>query len=199
GELCIEPARGRFNAAAFEEIDYALASARRHGIRVVPTIVGDDAVRGGSGCVYLGWRGYETSGCSLVSMAPFWTDPAVLGDVEEHIHAVLEHVNVYTHVAYKDDPTILGWDLLNGGGSPLPRPAVASGSCRARQGHADRQGWRPVPAGTSDPVTARAGESGNWWALYYAGIRTLVNTPADMAARAQIIRRHDYAMRGLKV
>src|SRR5439155_2411472 len=119
-ELCIEPARGRFNAAAFEEIDYALASARRHGIRVVPTIVGDDAVRGGSGCVYLGWRGYDTTGCSLVNMAPFWTDPVVLGDVEEHIRAVLEHVNVYTHVAYKDDPTILGWDLLNGGGSPLP-------------------------------------------------------------------------------
>jgi mannan endo-1,4-beta-mannosidase len=288
-ELCIEPARGRFNAAAFEEIDYALASARRHGIRVVPTIVGDDAVRGGSGCVYLGWRGYDTTGCSLVNMAPFWTDPVVLGDVEEHIRAVLEHVNVYTHVAYKDDPTILGWDLLNGGGSPLPwtreivrylrtidtrhlvltaasnarldenlacvafvyphwsqpydtvvapqvaackaaakpfiayeygwdqtnyataadlrrflerlrgDPEIAGDAFWALQGHADGHGWMPIPADTSDPLTARSGESGHWWALYYTGLRTLVNTAADMAARAQIIRRHAYAMRGLKV
>jgi mannan endo-1,4-beta-mannosidase len=51
-------------------------------------------------------------------MGPFFTDPQVIADVEEHVAAVLNHVNVYTHVAYKDDPTILGWDLLNGGGSP---------------------------------------------------------------------------------
>src|SRR2546430_6801543 len=41
--VCLEPARGSFNAAAFEPIDYALASARKRGIRIVPTIVGDDA------------------------------------------------------------------------------------------------------------------------------------------------------------
>src|SRR2546423_2906638 len=117
-ELCLEPALGRFNQAAFAEIDYALKSARAYGLRVIPTIVGDDAVRGGSGCVYLGWRGYDTTRCSLIDMAPFWTDQTVLGDVQGHVRAVLEHVNVYTHVAYKNDPTILGWDLLNGGGSP---------------------------------------------------------------------------------
>src|SRR3954469_21298115 len=50
-EVCIEPALGQWNEAAFEEIDYALLSARRHGIRIVATIVGDDARDGGSGCV----------------------------------------------------------------------------------------------------------------------------------------------------
>ena len=55
-QLCIEPALGRFNDAAFEPIDYALRSARAHGLRVIATIVGDDARAGGSGCVYLRWR-----------------------------------------------------------------------------------------------------------------------------------------------
>jgi len=41
-----------------------------------------------------------------------------VADVERHIAAVLNHVNRYTHVAYRNDPTILGWDLVNGGGSP---------------------------------------------------------------------------------
>ena len=54
---CIEPALGEFNEVAFEHIDYALASARAHGIRIIPTLVGDDALEGGTGCVYLRWRG----------------------------------------------------------------------------------------------------------------------------------------------
>ena len=51
----------------------------------------------------------------------------------------------------------------------------------------------------SDPTTATQLESGQWWALYYPGIQTLVSTTADMAARAQAIRRHNYAMRGMRV
>jgi mannan endo-1,4-beta-mannosidase len=287
-ELCIEPARGQFSPRAFERIDYALASARRHGLKVIPTIVGDDARAGGSGCVYLRWRGISIPSCSLINMAPFWTDPTVLGDVKAHIKALLEHVNVYTRVAYKDDPTILGWDLLNGGGSPTPwtreivqyvrsldsrhlilsgpnnaglagvdvcvafvyphwfqpydsvrqgiagckaagkpfvayeygwdrtnyptvrglrtflqtlerAPEIAGSAFWALQAHKDGHGWMPIPADTNDPTTALHLESGQWWALYYPGIQTMVNTAADMAARAQVIRRHNYAMAGARV
>jgi hypothetical protein len=287
-EACIEPALGTFNAAAFEHIDYALASARAHGIKIVPTIIGDDASAGGGGCVYLRWRGLSQPGCSLIEMAPFWTDPTVIGDVEAHIAALLNHVNVYTHVAYKDDPAILGWDLLNGGGSPTPwtrqivdfirtidsrhlilsgyanagvpgvdvcvsfvyphwfqplrvvqpwiarckragkpfvayeygwdrtnyrtlkglrsfletlrrTPEIAGDAFWALQAHNDGHGWMPIPADSSDPTTATELESGQWWALYYPGLQTLVSTAADMAARAQVIRAHNYAMRGARV
>ena len=57
----------------------------------------------------------------------------------------------------------------------------------------------PIPADTSDPDAALHGESGQWWALYYPGVATLVSTAADMTARAQAIRRHNYAMRGVPV
>jgi endo-1,4-beta-mannosidase len=116
--LCLEPSPGRFNAEAFAHVDYAIAAAKKRGLRLIATFVGDDAAAGGSGCVYLGWRGIDARDCSLSHMEPFFTDPQVLADVEQHVAAVLNHVNVYTHVAYKDDPTILGWDLINGGGSP---------------------------------------------------------------------------------
>jgi hypothetical protein len=282
---CIEPELGLFNDAAFERIDYALASARAHGIRIIATLVGDDALSGGTGCVYLGWRGISVPNCSLVNMEPFWTDPTVIGDVQQHIAAVLGHVNVYTHVAYKNDPTILGWDLVNGGGSPpawtrvigrfirgidgrhlilsdasnarfsvvdacvafvYPHwgltPAVAKpkvAACRAAhkpflayeygwdrtnfptvralrsflgslqanpevsgdafwalQAHNDGHGWMPIPADVTDPVAAARVETGEWWALYYPGVKTLVTSAADMAARAQALRSHNYAMRG---
>lgn len=285
---CIEPSPGHFNQEAFEHIDYALRSARNHGIKVIPTIVGDDARGGGTGCVYLRWRGISVPGCSLIHMPPFWTDQRVIGDVQEHVRALLQHVNVYTGVAYRDDPTILGWDLLNGGGSPTPwtrqmarfvrgldtRHLILSGpanaalpdvdvcvgfvyphwfqplssvrqgiaSCKAAgkpflayeygwdrtnyptlrglraflrsledapevagdafwalQAHADGHGWMPIPASTSDPTTARYLESGQWWALYYTGIQTMVTTAGDMAARAQALRRHNYAMAGVRL
>jgi mannan endo-1,4-beta-mannosidase len=283
--LCLEPEPGMFNEAAFRHVDYALAAARARGIRLIPTLVGDDARDGGGGCVYLAWNQVDVPGCSLSSMAPFYTDEGVIAGVEQHIAAVLNHVNVYTHIAYKDDPTILGWDLLNGGNTPpdwtqtianyvrsldsrhlilsgasnaqLPNvdvcvsflyphwalgpsvvapqidacrrahkpfvvyeygwdrtnfatpasfrtflaslerdPEVAGDAFWALEAHADSHGWRPIPADVLDPGTAASVESGEWWALYYPGRRTLVNTAADMAARAQAIRRHDYAMAG---
>jgi hypothetical protein len=285
---CIEPELGQFNDAAFERIDYALASARARGIKIIATLVGDDARNGGTGCVYLGWRGISVPSCSLVNMEPFWTDKTVIGDVEQHIAAVLGHVNVYTHVAYKNDATILGWDLVNGGGSPpawtreigrfvrgidrrhlilsdasnarlsvvdacvafvyphwrLPRatvnpkiaacrrahkpflayeygwdrtnfpslpalrgfldslrsnPEVAGDAFWALQAHNDGHGWMPIPADVNDPAAAARVESGEWWALYYPGIPTLVTTAADMTARAQVLRSHNYAMRGVRV
>jgi hypothetical protein len=285
---CLEPTLGQFNPAAFARIDYALSAARARGIKVIPTIVGDDAQGGGTGCVYLRWREIDVPNCSLINMDPFWTDQTVLGDVEEHVKALLDHVNVYTGVAYKDDPTILGWDLLNGGGSPTPwtrqiaqyvrsldpnhlilsgannvglgpvdacvsfvyphwslplsfaqswidtcraagkpyivyeygwdstnfptRPSLASflAALRAQpeisgdafwalQAHADVHGWMPIPADTTDPNAARTGESGQWWAMYYTGLPTLVMSAADMAARAQLIRANNYALDGVKL
>jgi mannan endo-1,4-beta-mannosidase len=287
-ELCIEPDLGQFNPAAFEPIDYAIASARRNRIKLIATIVGDDARVGGSGCVYLHWRGVAVRNCSLVNMAPFWTDETVRADLEQHLDAVLNHVNKYTGVAYKDDPTILGWDLLNGGDSPrawtraivehlrtidrrhlvfssawnalIPgvdvcvafvyphwkqpltsrgdelqacksarkpfvayeygwdrtnyrtlgtfrrflqtlakNPLVAGDAFWALQAHRRGHGWMPIPANTTDRAAAARVETGQWWALYYTGIRTLVNTAEDMAARAQVIRAHNYAMAGRRL
>jgi hypothetical protein len=283
---CLEPAPGAFNETAFAHVDYAIAAARARGIRLIATLVGDDASDGGGGCVYLAWAAIAVPGCSVSNMAPFYTDQGVIDEVEQHIAAVLNHVNVYTHVAYKNDPTILGWDLLNGGNTPAPwtqtvadyvrsidsrhlifsgaanaglgsvdacvsflyphwgmgpavvapqveacrqarkpfvvyeygwdrtnfatlaslrsflislerNPEIAGDAFWALEAHADGGGWRPIPADVTDPASAATVESGEWWALYYTGRGTLVTTAADMAARAQAIRRHDYAMAGL--
>jgi hypothetical protein len=133
--LCLEPALGTFNPTAFEHADYVLAEARKLGLKVIPTLVGDDAAANGGGCVYLGWRGIDEPDCSLANMPAFYTDPTVIGDVEQHAAAVLNHVNVYTHVAWKNDPTILGWDLLNGGGTPPAWTRAVANDVRSLDPH----------------------------------------------------------------
>lgn len=105
--LCIEPAFGKFNDAGFQASDYALVAARRNGIRVIITLVGDCATcsLGGIG-QYLAWSGKQNP-------QDFFTDPALLAAYEKHVDAVLNHVNKLTGVRYKDDPTILAWENCN--------------------------------------------------------------------------------------
>jgi len=69
----------------------------------------------------------------------------------------------------------------------------------ALQAHADNFGWQSIPANVSTAAYAHKGESGQWWALYYGGINTMVNTSDDMRARVQQLRSHAYAMAGIQV
>jgi len=67
----------------------------------------------------------------------------------------------------------------------------------ALQAHLEYAGMQPIPADVTEPAAARDSESGEWWALYYPGRTTRVMTAQDMAARAQMLRTHAYAMRGM--
>jgi mannan endo-1,4-beta-mannosidase len=78
----------------------------------------------------------------------------------------------------------------------VKNPNVSGDGFWALQAHLDNFGFQPIPADTDNPAYAESGESGQWWALYYPGIKTLVNSAEDMAARAQQLRAHAYAMSG---
>jgi mannan endo-1,4-beta-mannosidase len=69
----------------------------------------------------------------------------------------------------------------------------------ALQAHLDNYGFQPIPADCRDPKFSAAGECGEWWALYYPGMRTITMTAEDMGTRAQQLRSHAYAMAGQPV
>jgi hypothetical protein len=75
-------------------------------------------------------------------------------------------------------------------------PNVSGDDFWALQAHLDNFGFQLIPADAHDPTYAEHGESGQWWALYYPGVKTLVNSADDMAARTQQLRAHAYAMAG---
>jgi mannan endo-1,4-beta-mannosidase len=78
-------------------------------------------------------------------------------------------------------------------------PNISGDDYWALQAHADNFGWQPIPANVSNASYARKGESGQWWALYYSGINTLINSSDDMRTRGQQLRSHAYAMAGVPV
>jgi hypothetical protein len=78
-------------------------------------------------------------------------------------------------------------------------PKVSGDDFWALQAHLDNFGFQPIPADSRTLPFARDGECGEWWALYYPGIKTLDMTAEDMAARAQQLRSHAFAMAGITV
>jgi mannan endo-1,4-beta-mannosidase len=308
-DLCLEPSAGVFNPAAFKTVDYAIKAAHDRGIRLIITLVGDCAncVAGGEG-EYVAWKGRKNP-------SEFFTDPAVISAFEGHIAALLNHKNVYTGIAYKDDPTILAWEDCNVCGlmalsqfahDPEPYlqwintignfvksidknhlyednsgfflfdpraldarsvdidtaeyyphwdklfgfgqkttaatfikhaamvtskdnvyvvnefgwdatdwptredlekvlktlesdPNIRGDDFWALQAHADKFGWQPISAPANSASYAKWGETGQWWSMFYGGVRTLTNTAQDMQARAELLRTHAYVMAGLPV
>ena len=80
----------------------------------------------------------------------------------------------------KDDPKISG-DLLLGASGP------------------QRQVWLAARSPPTSPArcSPSKGETGQWWALYYGGINTVVMTKEDMAARAELLRTHAFEIAGV--
>ncbi len=304
--LCIEPERGKFNDAAFQASDYALAAAAKLHIRLIITLLGDCAtcVGGGIG-QYLSW-GHQSN------PQAFFTDPGLIAAFERHIDAVLNHRNTITGVLYRDDPTVMAWENCNmcglvslfthGDSAQLSAwsetigthikqldhhhlyldttglfrsypaivdnastdlvafeeyphwdaffgiplgfppttaetfsrdaatvtnhgkvfivnefgwdrtnwksaadlqnlldtiahdPKISGDDFWALQAHLDNFGFQPIPADSHNAKFAAEGECGEWWALYYPGITTLVMSAQDMGARAQQLRNHAYVM-----
>ena len=306
-DLCLEPKAGVSNPKAFEVVDYAIKAAHERGLRLIITLVGDcsNCEMAGEG-EYLLWKGTR-------DFKQFFTDPEVIAEFEDHIRAVVTHKNIYTGIAYKDDPTILAWencnvcgifvaspgnaapylpwidtigsfiksidkkhlyednsgffffdpkaldakttdivtaeyyphwDALFGGGQKTTAesfsrhaamvtakgkvyeaceygwdvtdwptredfqkvlhtlesdPNISGDGYWALQAHADKFGWQLTPAPAKSAAYAKWGETGEWWSLFYGGVKTLVDSAEDMQARAELLRTHAFVMAGLSV
>jgi hypothetical protein len=120
---------------------------------------------------------------------------------QKHAELVNAHGKVYVVQEY-------GWDVTDWATqSDLKAaltgiendPRIAGDTWWALQAHTDNFGWQPIPANVTNPVFARVGESGQWWSLYYGGVKTMVNTAEDMQARAELLRTHAFNMAGTAV
>lgn len=104
--LCIEPTLGTFNQTALDRADYAIKTAGENGIRLIIPLTDNWHYYPGGKHTFTDWRG-------LTNENDFYTNPTVIADFEQYISTFLNHVNVYTGVANKDNPTILAWEEGN--------------------------------------------------------------------------------------
>ena len=104
--LCVEPSLNTFNETALQHIDYAIKSAHDHGLRLIIPLIDNWRYYHGGIHVFTDWRGFPAT-------YVFYTNPTVIGDFEQYISHLLNHVNTYTGIAYKNDPTIMAWETGN--------------------------------------------------------------------------------------
>ena len=101
-----EPKLNNFNENAFDSIDYSIKVARDYGIRYIFPLVDNWHAFDGGKHIYIEWRGISDEN-------QFFYNQVVIQDFKNHISYVLNHVNRYTGIAYKDDPTIMAWETGN--------------------------------------------------------------------------------------
>ena len=106
-------------ATGLQHLDYVIAKAGQLGLKLVIPFTNNWGDFGGMDA-YVGWAGdsYHDS---------FYTDPVIKQWYKNWISHLLNHVNTITGVAYKDDPTVMTWELANEprcvGSGTFPRSA----------------------------------------------------------------------------
>lgn len=133
---------GVFNERALRALDYVIFQAKLYNIRLLIPFVNnwDDyggmnqyvvwrsgitssadrsaqrrysqedllrVVEGGSG------RRYRFATTALLGHDDFYSDPIIKSWFKNYISTILTRINTYTNVRYRDEPTILGWELAN--------------------------------------------------------------------------------------
>jgi endo-1,4-beta-mannosidase len=96
---------GQYNEAEFAKLDYILASAQRHHIRVILTLENYWGDYGGIQQM-TNWLG-------LANKLQFFTDPTAQAYYKQYVAHLVNRINTVTGVAYKNDPTIFAWELMN--------------------------------------------------------------------------------------
>lgn len=128
-EKAISPKLGEYNEEAFRRADFAIKEAGERGLRlIIPFVCNWNYYHGGRS-TFTAWRG-------LVDPDLFYTHREVVDDFKNYIKVVLNRVNTYTGIAYKDDPTILAWELGNElNGAPVEWVEEISGFIKSLDGN----------------------------------------------------------------
>ncbi|KAL2981269.1 hypothetical protein AAZX31_13G279300 [Glycine max] len=107
----LQTSPGRFDEQAFQALDYVIAEARQHGIRLLLSLVNNLQAYGGKS-QYVKWAWQEGVGLSS-SNDSFFFDPSIRTYFKNYIKTVLTRKNTITGIEYRNDPTIFGWELIN--------------------------------------------------------------------------------------
>ncbi len=107
-----EITKGVYNEAEFMLFDYIIESARSHGIKLLPTFENYWEAYGGID-QRLTWEGLTGGQPGRAIFFDKTKCPGCFTQYKNYVNYVLNRVNHYSGIAYKNDTTIFAWELMN--------------------------------------------------------------------------------------
>ncbi|KAJ8443669.1 hypothetical protein Cgig2_019651 [Carnegiea gigantea] len=110
GDRALQVSPGSYNEQTFKGLDFVVAEARKYGIKLILSLANNYESFGGKK-QYVNWA--RSQGQYLSSDDDFFTNSVVKGFYKNHIKTVLNRYNTVNGIVYKNDPTIMAWELMN--------------------------------------------------------------------------------------
>ncbi|XP_068649041.1 mannan endo-1,4-beta-mannosidase 5-like [Aristolochia californica] len=110
GDRALQISPGVYDERVFQALDFVISEAGKYKIRLILSLVNNFNDYGGRP-QYVEWA--RNAGAPINSDDDFYTNPVVKGYYKNHVKRALTRVNTMTKTTYRDDPTIMAWELIN--------------------------------------------------------------------------------------
>ncbi|KAM7511484.1 hypothetical protein LguiB_010359 [Lonicera macranthoides] len=110
GNKALQISPGVYDERVFEGLDFVIAEARRYGVHLILSFANNYNDFGGRP-QYVQWA--RNAGVRINSDDDFYTNQVLKGYYKNHMMKVMTRMNTITKIAYKDDSTIMAWELMN--------------------------------------------------------------------------------------
>lgn len=119
-ENVIQTLPGVYNEKALRDLDLVIAKGKQRGLRFILPFINYWDELGGI-CQYNTWAGAENPS---VNMDFFLNNEQTQKWFRDYISMLLNRINTYTGVAYKDEPAIFSWQIMNEGRNKGQNPEI---------------------------------------------------------------------------
>ncbi|KAJ4846000.1 Mannan endo-1,4-beta-mannosidase 2 [Turnera subulata] len=110
GNQALQLSPGVYSEPVFQGLDFVISEAKKYGIRLILALSNNYHDYGGR-AQYVNWA--RAAGVPVENEDDFYTNAVVKAYYKNHVKKVLTRINSFTRVAYKDEPTIMAWELMN--------------------------------------------------------------------------------------
>ncbi|TKY61594.1 Mannan endo-1,4-beta-mannosidase 1 [Spatholobus suberectus] len=110
GYKALQTSPGSYDENVFKALDFVISEAGKNGVRLILSLVNNWNNYGGKN-QYVQWA--RERGQYVNNDDDFFTHPVVKQYYKNHVKTVLMRNNTITGLAYKDDPSIFAWELMN--------------------------------------------------------------------------------------
>jgi hypothetical protein len=107
-----ETAKGVYSDPQFAEFDYIIQSAKAHNVKLIPVFENYWEAYGGID-TRLAWEGLSGGHPARGQFFNKTKCPGCYTSYKNYVNYALNRVNHYSGIAYKNEPTIFAWELMN--------------------------------------------------------------------------------------